>query len=236
MYPNKKNKIILNLSVILVFFSIIISQGSVKNVIDPTEPINDKGFIQSLINLSNLIPNNETIVTSDNSPYVVYFTKHYSTAPWVVEYEESAFNISMTTIAVTGGLNITSNPQGARIFIDGKPQDPYVTPMVFTNITPGNHIIKLSLKGYKDYIKSIDIVPGQKISTNEPKIVPKEILINYMKENNYSYLIVFEGQSQIKIFDELFDNEGLKELDNDFIEIINYSTEFSKIHLYRMKK
>ncbi|MGH9921389.1 MAG: hypothetical protein ACRD38_01415 [Nitrososphaerales archaeon] len=62
----------------------------------------------------------------------------------------------------------------------------------------------------------------------------KEALINYMLKRDYNYLVVFEGKSSVKELESLFSSKGLRSLDSDFERVASYTTELSKIHLYKL--
>jgi hypothetical protein len=44
----------------------------------------------------------------------------------------------------SGSIEITTNPSGVKIFLDGKDTGK-ITPYTFTNISTGNHIIEVTL-------------------------------------------------------------------------------------------
>ena len=59
-------------------------------------------------------------------------------------------------------------------------------------------------------------------------------LLRYMRENNYTYLLVFEGgDTRVEALDSLFTQGGLKKLNIDFKEIANFPTKYSNLHLYQ---
>jgi hypothetical protein len=59
----------------------------------------------------------------------------------------------------TGNLDISSNPLGAEIFIDGMDKGK-VTKSIIPNITAGNHSLTLKLAGYQDYNTTFNISAG----------------------------------------------------------------------------
>ncbi len=61
----------------------------------------------------------------------------------------------------TGTLQITSDPQGANIFLDNVCRG--VTPLTIPSIGAGNHTLLLRLQGYNDYSSSVSIAPGQSL-------------------------------------------------------------------------
>ena len=61
-------------------------------------------------------------------------------------------------------------------------------------------------------------------------------LLRYMGENNYTYLLVFEGgDTRVEALEPLFTQGGLKKLNIDFKEIANFATKYSNLHLYRRR-
>jgi hypothetical protein len=61
-------------------------------------------------------------------------------------------------------------------------------------------------------------------------------LLSYMVHKNLTYLLVYENHSTVKELTRLFKQEGLKNLDNDFQKLAEYTTDSdSKFHLYRLK-
>ena len=62
---------------------------------------------------------------------------------------------------------------------------------------------------------------------------PYTSLINQMNEQNYTYLLIFENQSNIPGLIKVFTKGELPKLSKDFREIATYVTDFSKLHLYK---
>ena len=61
-------------------------------------------------------------------------------------------------------------------------------------------------------------------------------LLRSMEENNYTYLLVFEGgDTRVEALEPLFTQGGLKKLNIDFKEIANFATKYSNLHLYRRR-
>jgi hypothetical protein len=55
--------------------------------------------------------------------------------------------VELTGTAATGGLEIRSDPLGARIMIDG--QNRGTTPMTIRDLSPGDHTVVVELRGRK---------------------------------------------------------------------------------------
>jgi hypothetical protein len=110
----------------------------------------DESHIMAIKDISSLVPENETIIVSDNAPIFEYFSNHHAKAPRNINSEKSLFD--------------------------------------------------------------------------------------YMIGKGYKYLIVYEGLSQEEALSDLFSSEGLKELNNDFNSIANFSTHYNELHLYKTCK
>jgi hypothetical protein len=65
--------------------------------------------------------------------------------------------IELRDVSATGGLEIRSNPAGARITIDGQPRG--TTPANIPNLAAGDHTVVLELGGRK-VSQAVKIVPG----------------------------------------------------------------------------
>jgi hypothetical protein len=74
----------------------------------------------------------------------------------------TAPTVKPTDLPVTpsppGALYITSFPQGATIYLDGKGYG--ITPRLIPNLTPGSYELRLSLVGWKDYKIVLSVSPG----------------------------------------------------------------------------
>jgi len=68
---------------------------------------------------------------------------------------------TQATVASTGDLSVASSPLGAAILIDGTYYG--VTPGNVTGISPGNHMLRISLSGYNDYEGTVYVIAGQSI-------------------------------------------------------------------------
>lgn len=60
---------------------------------------------------------------------------------------------------VTGGaIVITSNPPGANVYLDG--QSSGTTPFTIPNVNPGTHTILLTMQGYSDASRTVEVTAG----------------------------------------------------------------------------
>lgn len=67
---------------------------------------------------------------------------------------------STTTPPLTGTIQVTSTPTGAKVFLDGTDKG-LMTNCSLTNVSAGNHVIKLTKDGYADYQASATVTGGQ---------------------------------------------------------------------------
>jgi hypothetical protein len=87
------------------------------------------------------------------------------------------------------------------------------------------------------------------VSTNAPRVAyftghkavtpyaaySRDSLIKFMQVRWYTFLVVFEGQSDVPALRSLFSSSGLKNLDPTFTQLAVYQTDFYVIHVYQMK-
>jgi hypothetical protein len=87
------------------------------------------------------------------------------------------------------------------------------------------------------------------VSTNAPRVAyftghktvtpytasSNDSLIKYMQARGYSYLVVFEGQSDVPALRTLFSSTGLTALEPAFTQLAVYETDFYVIHVYQLK-
>jgi serine/threonine protein kinase len=93
-------------------------------------------------------------------------------SPWVPVAEPRA-NVrektkkalqSTTSAVAVGQLAIDSSPQGAQIQLDGKTDPSWVTPIVLSGITSGQHSITFSKAGYSADTRTVTIASNSKVS------------------------------------------------------------------------
>ena len=75
--------------------------------------------------------------------------------------------------ALNGSIAIHSIPSGAEVYIDGWQRG--ITPALFPEVVPGNHLITLSSKGYDNWSHIVSVGSGQMASVNADLILAKEI-------------------------------------------------------------
>lgn len=72
--------------------------------------------------------------------------------------------IELNLDMIYGALNVTSNPPGASVYIDGVNKG--VTPTTISGLVPGNHKVELRKSSYVNIIKYINILGDQTVSTD----------------------------------------------------------------------
>jgi hypothetical protein len=65
-------------------------------------------------------------------------------------------NVTATLIKKTGSIAITSNPTGARAYLDGTDTG-QTTNCTLTNVNVGTHTLKLTLASYEDWQQSVEV-------------------------------------------------------------------------------
>ena len=75
-----------------------------------------------------------------------------------------------------------------------------------------------------------------KHNTQIPRgVYSEDSLFDLMKKNDYKYLLVYRGASDVADLVSLFSASGLKKLDKNFILISHYDTEVNSIYLYLLR-
>ncbi len=78
---------------------------------------------------------------------------------------------TLTPITGVGTLEITSNPVGARVYIDNVDKE-RVTPATIINIPAGSHAWKLALSGYENKTGTFSITTGLTTTINAGNLTP----------------------------------------------------------------
>jgi len=104
--------------------------------------------------------------------YTVTFSRFgYSRLSVVVRVEAGKITaVTGTLIPLTGSLEITTSPSGARILLDSA--DKGASPITLTNISAGNHTLTVIKEGYITSEQRVWIIPGQ----TTPVVVPLDPL------------------------------------------------------------
>jgi hypothetical protein len=60
----------------------------------------------------------------------------------------------------TGKISVTSTPSAAKLYLDGG-DTTKSTPCTLDNVTPGSHVVRVALDGYKDFSQTVSVAAGQ---------------------------------------------------------------------------
>ncbi len=109
----------------------------------------------SLLNLESVTPGIHPVVLS------LPGYKPYSTVITVSPNRVSAINATLTPVSgplAKGALSVYSDPAGAEVFIDNESvgTSPYSAP----EITTGDHLVSVRMKGYQEYSASVLVTAG----------------------------------------------------------------------------
>lgn len=72
--------------------------------------------------------------------------------------------VAMPVAAAEGQLMISSEPDGANIIVEGRPEQSWKTPQVISSLAPGNYRVTISKAGYATETRSIEVLSGNRAS------------------------------------------------------------------------
>lgn len=90
------------------------------------------------------------------------------------------FNDNSRSFEQGGLMQFRSAPQDAVITVDGKEQD-FRTPGKLT-VPAGRHDVSMTLEGYREWRKSVDIAAGQLLWLNYTRFIPNDITTKNIRE------------------------------------------------------
>jgi len=64
-----------------------------------------------------------------------------------------------------GSIQVNSTPIGAQVYLDGNDTEK-TTNCTLTDLSPGNHTVKLTKEGYEDYEQTVNVTAGQTVTVN----------------------------------------------------------------------
>ena len=173
--------------------SVYVAVADATNVIAESNELNNNKSItiyipQTLNNLQvNSTPDNartylngvykgQTPMTINNLALGTYnltltkqFYQDYSTSINVGAGPVVVFNAILTPTVQEGSISMSSNPQGANVYVEGVFAG--VTPVVITR-PAGTYAVKLTKQGYADYDYTITVLPGQTVYDGNPTLTP----------------------------------------------------------------
>jgi hypothetical protein len=111
----------------------------------------------------------QTGVTSGNHLFKVtaYGYNDWMNTVYIMANTQTTISAALTPIGVTptpaqpqtGGLSIASSPTNAETYVDNLFRG--YTPLTVTDLTPGDHVVRLSSTGYMDYMTTTTVTAGQ---------------------------------------------------------------------------
>ncbi len=88
-------------------------------------------------------------------------------------------NLSTSQRADETGFELTSEPGGAQVSIDGRVESDQ-TPMRVTGVTPGEHEIRLEKTGYLPYKGRVTAVGGQLVAVRTIRLAPAKVNLRFV--------------------------------------------------------
>ncbi len=102
--------------------------------------------------------------------------------------ERRTFNYTLQKIVQYGSLKIRSNPQGARVYIDGIYKG--TTPISISSIRAGTHEVRIKMSGYEEWVENVYVEANQRTDIYA-SLVPSVV---------YGDLVISSGVPGSKVF------------------------------------
>ncbi len=102
--------------------------------------------------------------------------------------QRRTFNYTLQKIVQYGSLKIRSNPQGARVYIDGTYKG--TTPISIPSIRAGTHEIRIKMSGYEEWVENVYVEANQRTDIYA-SLVPSVV---------YGDLVISSGVPGSKVF------------------------------------
>jgi hypothetical protein len=93
-------------------------------------------------------------------------------------------------IRAEGTMLEIRDPAGATVYVDNEERG--VTPVTLTDITPGHHAVRLSLEGYQDWSKKVNVVKDT-VTTVTAKLSPVQKGSISIESNPEGASIILDG-------------------------------------------
>lgn len=110
----------------------------------------------------------------------------------------------------TAQIRIASEPSGAKVYYDGKIMD--ATPVIITNVVPGQHLVVAVKDGYKEFRQTISVLADQRVPL-DIKMEPLTGLVLIQSQPSGADInvnSVFKGKAPILITDLPFGKYRVK--------------------------
>jgi len=147
-----------------VSFNILPSVGSIYIISTPSSAeVNLDGSYKGItpITIPSISTGSHTVVLKKSGYNEVSKTIN-------VEYGQTT-SISETLILLTGSISVSSNPNGADVYLDGNYEGS--TPITIPNVPIGSRTVVLKKSGYNEVSKTINVEYGQTTSISETLIL-----------------------------------------------------------------
>lgn len=122
--------------------------------------------------------------------YVSFIIAFLTIAPMAIFYAAGyKFSLKGVKLQKTGAFILDSEPQGAKIFINNKPQQTFLkkyttdengfskTPAKIKGLLPGEYNLKLELDGYRPWQKKLTVYPGASTYAEDVHLFKKDLPI-----------------------------------------------------------
>lgn len=140
------NRVILAsaVAVIIVLALFVVARYNAKRNADPERIREAMQMAQETSKLGQQIQNSQSGVPAANTPSI-------PTAP----------PTPAQPAIMTADVSVTSQPAGAKVEIDGRSKDGWVTPFS-EKLEPGNHTVSFTLENYDKQTKTVEVTAGKK--------------------------------------------------------------------------
>lgn len=263
---------------LIVGISIITEIPDIQKQQDDHRIFYNQEFVPAMVNISNIVPQNASIVVSQTHAFLDYFIGRQiikipdriseksllyfmvkRNLKYLLVYDNRYYNPPNPLFNGTDLENLHNdferiahydlddklrlhlyilNNNWAKSIVNMKAPDlsefynkKFIPTMTnLSKLVPKNESI-VSSAYYGDMIY---FVPNQLIIPHSA--FSEKSLVSSMVRKNVTYLLVYENHSTVKQLSQLFNHEGLKNLDDDFQKLAEYTTDsHSRFHLYRLK-
>ncbi|QSZ65999.1 DUF3344 domain-containing protein [Methanofollis aquaemaris] len=119
----------------------------------------------------------------------------------VIVVDNETVSVEFTLAEPSGNIAVTSSPDGARVFLDGEDTGEQ-TNTTLTRVSPGEHLVTVSLEGYLEAEETVTVFEGESINVHLD-LAPTSITLlpgwNFVS----TPLPLTPGHDTIAIFDEV---------------------------------
>lgn len=118
---------------------------------------------------------------------ILYRKQNYRDATQTIVVEpEKPKTYSLDMYPIYGEISVTSNPIGAKIFVDDIEKG--VTPMVITDIIIGQHTVKIKKDGFNSYENNVTVYENKRVDISETLTIGKDLTIETGNKGDKIYI------------------------------------------------